>query len=186
MRIVHPETGVQLEPGQRGEICVKGATFMKGYIKRDPVTYLDADGFFHTQDGGYLDADGCLVWEGRLGNVIKTGGANVSPLEIDAALAGYPGLAHRVRVGVPHATLGEAIVLCAVRAESAEVGASELRAHLRRRLAAYKVPRHVLWLERTEITFTGSAKVQIAPLRELAIAKLRDARVEIAGERYGC
>ena len=73
--------------GERGEICVKGPTLMLGYVGTPLDETLDAEGFFRTGDGGYLDEEGRLFWEGRLTDIIKTGGANVSPLEIDEALA---------------------------------------------------------------------------------------------------
>src|SRR4030095_3281719 len=80
VRIVDPHTGETLAPGEKGEIAGKGLTLMSGYAKGGPELYLDADGFFRTQDGGYFDEAGDLHWTGRLSNLIKTGGANVSPL----------------------------------------------------------------------------------------------------------
>ncbi len=185
LRIVDPETGAPVDDESDGEIAVKGATFMRGYYKVDPELYLDSEGYFHTQDGGSLDKDGYLHWTGRLSNLIKTGGANVSPLEIEGKLSKYPGLRAGLAVGVPHPTLGEAVVLCAVTAKGASLDVAALRASLKQWLSAYKVPRHVLLFGDDEIEYTGNQKIQTGPLREKALERLRRDQVEIAGFRYG-
>jgi len=185
IRIVDPATGVVLsEAGARGEIAVRGVTLMAGYHKVDPAVYLDADGFFHTQDGGYFDADGYLHWTGRLSNLIKTGGANVSPAEIEAALAERDELLIRQAVGVPHPALGEVIVLCVVAREGSAPDEAGLRSWLATRLAAYKQPKRVLFFDPGEIQYTANQKIQIAPLRELALAKLQQEGAVIDGVLY--
>ena len=185
VRIVDPETGALLPTGEKGEICLRGPTFMAGYHKVEPENYLDADGYFHTQDGGFLDADGYLHWKGRLSNLIKTGGANVSPLEIEAALVDAPGLKAAHAIGVPHPTLGEVVVLCAIPVDPAKPPDPEhLRSLLRERLASYKVPREVLSFRDDEVSYTGSQKVQLEPLLERALAKLAEAETVIAGHSY--
>jgi fatty-acyl-CoA synthase len=185
LRIVDPHTGAVLPPGEKGEIAVKGLTLMSGYAKVEPELYLDADGFFHTQDGGHLDAAGELHWTGRLSNLIKTGGANVSPLEIEERAGRFPGVRSAHAVGVPHPTLGEAIVLCVVPTEGAPVDVAGLGAFLREALSAYKLPRAVFVLRPDEVIYTGSQKVQVDPLRERAHAKLCEGAVTIAGYGYG-
>jgi acyl-CoA synthetase (AMP-forming)/AMP-acid ligase II len=185
LRIVDPHTGAVLPPGEKGEIAVRGLTLMSGYAKVEPELYLDADGFFHTQDGGHLDAAGELHWTGRLSNLIKTGGANVSPLEIEERAGRFAGVRSAHAVGVPHPTLGEAIVLCVVPTEGAAVDVAGLAAFLREALSAYKLPRAIFLLRPDEISYTGSQKVQVDPLREHALAKLREGGITIAGHGYG-
>ncbi len=185
IRIVDPETGAPLPPGEEGEIIVKGATFMRGYYKLPPERYLDENGFFHTQDGGFFDAQGFLHWSGRLSNVIKTGGANVSPIEIERALDKLEGLKAGVVVGIPHPTLGELLVLCAVPQEGASLGEDEVRRFLRGKLAAYKVPRRVLFFRAEELSLTANQKIQVAPLREAAQRRLAAEGALIEGHRYG-
>ncbi len=186
VRILDPITGSRLPAGEKGEIAVRGPTLMIGYAKVDPEQVFDADGFFHTQDAGWLDADGRLHWKGRLSHVIKTGGANVSPLEIEGALADYPGLEAAHAVGVPHPTLGEAIVLCTVATgDGMALEEEAIRIHLKARLASYKLPRFVLPLAPEEVPYTGTQKVQPQPLREKALAALEAAHIEIAGHTYG-
>jgi fatty-acyl-CoA synthase len=185
VRIVDPHTGAVLAAGEKGEIAVRGLTLMSGYAKVEPELFLDADGFFHTQDGGYLDEAGDLHWTGRLSNLIKTGGANVSPLEIETALASHPDVKLAVAVGVGHPTLGEVVVLCAVPVAGRTVDEAAIRAFLRQRLAAYKVPRRVLAFRADQVSYTGNQKVQVEPLRKLAVERLAAERAEIDGHRFG-
>jgi fatty-acyl-CoA synthase len=185
LRIVDPASGTRLErPGEAGEIAVKGLTFMKGYSKVEPELYLDDDGFFRTQDGGSFDEEGYLHWSGRLSNLIKTGGANVSPLEIETAAAELDSLALAAAVGVPHPVLGEVIVLCAVPAPGREADETGVREALRNRLAAYKVPRRILFFDAAQLSFTANQKLQLGPLRKLALARLQAEGAEIDGIRY--
>ncbi len=184
IRIVDAETGAPVPAGAPGEIAVRGATLMRGYAKVMPELVFDADGWFRTQDGGSLDAEGFLHWTGRLSNLIKTGGANVSPVEIEAALARHPDLQVAVAVGVGHPTLGEVIVLCAVPAPGRSLDEAEIRRFLRERLAAYKVPKRVLVFRADELAYTGNQKVQVDPLRELAVQRLAAEGAEIDGYRF--
>jgi fatty-acyl-CoA synthase len=184
VRIVDPHTGATLSRGEKGEIAVKGLTLMSGYAKVEPELFLDADGFFHSQDGGHLDANGELHWSGRLSNLIKTGGANVSPLEIEERAGRFPGVRSAHALGVPHPTLGEAIVLCVVPTPDASVDVPGLETFLRESLSAYKLPRAVFVLRPEEVSYTGSQKVQVEPLREWALSRLRGAGATIAGHSY--
>jgi fatty-acyl-CoA synthase len=185
LRIVDPGSGEELPTGAAGEIAVKGVTLMRGYYKVAAENCFDADGYFRTQDGGSLDAEGHLHWTGRLSNLIKTGGANVSPVEIEESLAKHPSVKVAAVVGVEHPTLGEIVVLCAVPVSGAKIDEAELRGWLRERLAAYKVPKRVLAFRAEEIAYTGNQKVQIAPLREAARQRLAAEGAVIDGHRYG-
>jgi fatty-acyl-CoA synthase len=173
VKIVDPLTGIIVPRGERGQICVKGPTLMLGYVGTPLDETLDAEGFLRTDDGGHLDDSGRLFWEGRLTDIIKTGGANVSPLEVDEAIAGHPGVKVTHTVGVPHETLGEVVVACIVPREDATLDAEQIRGFLRERLASYKVPRHVLILREDEIILTGNAKIRSGHLRQLAAMRLQ-------------
>jgi fatty-acyl-CoA synthase len=173
LKIVDPETGAVVPRGERGEIAVKGPTLMLGYIDVPIDESLDEEGFFRTGDGGYMDDAGRLVWEGRLTDIIKTGGANVSPVEIDGVLAGYPGLRVGRTVGVPHETLGEVVVTCVVPHDGVTLEEAAIRDFLKERLASYKVPRRVLFFREDELSMTGTAKVKSGRLRELAAKRIK-------------
>ncbi len=172
IRIVDPLTGHVLRRGEPGEIAVKGPTLMLGYLRVAAEDTFDSEGFFRTGDGGFTDEQGQLHWQGRLNDIIKTGGANVSPLEIDAVLRECPGVKVAATVGVPHDTLGEIVVACVVREPSAALDEAQVRAFLGKRLSSYKVPRRVLFISEADLTLTGSNKVKTAPLRELAARQL--------------
>jgi fatty-acyl-CoA synthase len=171
-KIVDPLSGEIVPLGARGEIAVKGPTLMLGYIGAPPDETFDPQGFFRTGDGGYVDARGRLVWEGRLNDIIKTGGANVSPVEVDGVLAACPGLKVSQTVGVPHETLGEIVVACVVPHADAEVDETDVRDFLKQHLASYKIPRRVLFVREDELSLTGTAKVKLSDLRALAQKKL--------------
>ena len=172
LKITDPLTGGIVARGQAGEIRVKGPTLMLGYIGTPLDETLDAEGFFPTGDGGYLDETGRLYWQGRLTDIIKTGGANVSPREVDEALIEHSGVKVAQTVGVPHDTLGEAVVACVVPHDGVLLDTDELLAFLRQRLASYKVPRHVLFFREDEVAVTGNAKIKAGELRELAAKRL--------------
>ena len=184
MRIVDPVSGEPVEADTHGEIAVRGVTFMRGYYKVEPELYLDDEGFFLTNDGGSIDEQGFLHWTGRLDNLIKTGGANVSPVEIENAVGGYPGLKAAVAIAVPHPTLSEVVVLCVVPTEGATLEEDGIRSFLREKIAAYKVPRCVLAFREDELAYTGNQKIQAGPLREAALRRLEELGREIDGHRY--
>ncbi len=174
IKIVDPFTGETVRRGERGEIAQKGPTLMLGYIGVPLEETFDADGFFRTGDGGYIDERDRLVFEGRLTDIIKTGGANVSPVEVDGVLATCPGVRMSLTVGVPHATLGEMVVSCVVPQEGSKLEELALREFLKSHLASYKAPRRVLFMREEELKLTGSAKVKLSGLRELAAKRLEE------------
>ena len=185
LRILDKTTGTSLPQGEEGEIAVKGLTLMRGYYKVAPEVAFDEDGYFHTQDGGHLDADGYLHWKGRMSNIIKTGGANVSPLEITDALLSYPNMRTGISFGAPHPSLGEVIVLCAVAIQGCELQEDKIHAFLKAKLSAYKLPRKILLFSESDLSFTGNQKIQTNKLFDKALARLRDEALEIDGVNYG-
>ena len=175
IKIVDPLSGELLKRGERGEIAVKGPTLMIGYLGVPPEVAFDANGFYRTGDAGWIDEQDRLHFEGRLSTVIKTGGANVSPLEVDTVLESFAGVKVARCVGIPDAALGERIVACVVQAEGAKVFPEQLRAFAAARLASYKLPRQFLFLAENDLQLTGSAKIKPAELRALALRKLAEA-----------
>jgi fatty-acyl-CoA synthase len=155
---------------------------MKGYLKVAPEEVFDEDGFFATGDAGFVDDNSMLHWVGRTNDLIKTGGANVSPVEIENELLRHPGLKAAFAVGVPHETLGETVVVCAVAHLDRGVDEDDVRAFLRGRLASYKIPRRVLFFGEDDLVLTGNAKVRTDDLRRLAAERLAAERR--AAERH--
>ena len=172
IKIVDPSTGKTVPLGTRGEIAVKGPTLMLGYIGIPLDETLDAQGFFRTADSGYIDEHGRLFWEGRLNDIIKTGGANVSPLEVDDVIRRCPGVKVSQTVGVADALLGELVVTCIVPHAGRILSEDDVRNFAKERLASFKAPRRVLFFAEEELKTTGSAKIKTAELRRLAAERI--------------
>lgn len=166
-RIVDPETGATLAPGAAGEICVRGDSLMLGLYKRERAETFDADGWYHTGDAGFFDAEGRLFFKGRLGEMIKTAGANVTPSEVESVLMGFAEVKAAFVVGVADAVRGENVAAAVVPEPGAAIDVADLRARVKAQLAAYKVPRHVLVAELGALPFTDSGKIEKRKLRAL-------------------
>lgn len=168
MRVVDPTTGANLPAGREGELLVRGTTVMASYYKKRARDCFDTDGFFHTGDRAFLDSDGYLHFLGRLRDVIKVAGANVSPAEVEQVLHAYPGVRSAAIVGIPHPERGETIVAFLVPKPEQHLDQDQLGAFCRHHLAAYKVPRHFFILTPEEWPELGSGKVDKSALRQRA------------------
>lgn len=173
LRVIDPDTGRLLGRGESGELAVAGPTLMQHYVGKTPEECFDPDGFFHTGDAGWFDEDGFLHWTGRRSEMIKTGGANVSPAEIEVALRAFgPAKLARV-IGRPDPRLGEIAVLCLVLRDGEDASAEDVRSFLRERLASYKVPKEIVFLSDGEVPMTSSdTKVRDEELRRVVDARL--------------
>jgi len=158
-RIVDPETGAVLPPGTSGEICVRGYSVMQALYKVEREDAFDRDGFYHTGDAGFFNAEGVLFFQGRLGEMIKTGGANVSPREVEQALIAQPEVEEAYVVGLPDPDRGQLVAAALVARGQSSVDPDELRQRMKRELSAYKVPRHLVVMRREDLPMTSSGKV---------------------------
>jgi acyl-CoA synthetase (AMP-forming)/AMP-acid ligase II len=156
LRVVDPDSGRALGVGEEGELAIKGPTLMKRYLGQAPEACFDADGFFHTGDAGHVDAAGYVHFSGRRTEMIKTGGANVSPAELEVQLRACAPVKLARIVGVPDPRLDELVVACITLKDGVEATAEDIQAFLRERVAAYKVPKRVLFFADGEIPMTGS------------------------------
>jgi fatty-acyl-CoA synthase len=156
LRVVDPDTGRALGEGETGELAIKGPTLMLGYLGKRPEDCFDADGFFHTGDAGSVDADAFVHWEGRRTEMIKTGGANVSPAELEVQLRACPPVKLARIVGVADPRLDQLVVACITLKEGAEATEENIKGFLRERVASYKVPKRVLFFDDGEIPMTTS------------------------------
>jgi fatty-acyl-CoA synthase len=172
LRVVDPDTGALLEVGQSGELLIQGPTLMEHYVGKSREESFDRDGWYRTGDVGHVDANGHVHWTGRRTEMIKTGGANVSPAEIEVQLRAHPGVRLARVLAMPDPRLEQIAVLCVELVEGHASDADGLRAFLRERLAAYKVPKQVLFFAPGEIPLTASGtKVVDAALRALVVAR---------------
>ena len=159
-----------------------------GYY-RDPennVRAFDPEGYFLTGDLGMLDAEGRLHFRGRLKELIKSGGINISPLEVEAYLMTYPKVQYAAVVGLPDATKGEVPVVAVELRAGETATAEEVRGFCRDHIASYKIPVHVVFLRRDEFPRTSTGKVQKTELRGVIAGRLQSSSValthrEVAG-----
>ncbi len=168
-RIVDPDTGDEMPAGQPGEIWIRGYSLMLGLLGRDPADVFEPGGWYRTGDSGILDTDGHLYFRGRLGTVIKAGGTNVAPREVELAIESQPDVMHAFVVGVPaDGGRGEAVAAAVVTKPGVGIDPEDLRSRLRADMASYKVPRHVaVFAERSDLPWLESGKVDLQGLRRL-------------------
>jgi fatty-acyl-CoA synthase len=171
-KIIAPETGAPLPPDTPGELCCRGYGVMQGYYKKPEETAkaMDGDGWLHSGDMATMRPDGTLRFFGRYKDMLKVGGENVDPMEVEALLLQHPAVSQAQVVGVPDARLQEVACACVVLLPGAQMDASELIAFCRGKVASFKVPRHVLVMH--EYPMTASGKVQKVKLRALSIEAL--------------
>jgi fatty-acyl-CoA synthase len=160
-RIVDPQTGDLLPPGEVGEVRVKGYV-TTGYYK-DPARTreaFDEHGFFRTGDLGMLDAEGYLHFRGRIKEMVKTGGINVAPIEVEEVLLAHPAVQAAFVTGVPDAVHDELLAAVIVPKRGASLSEREVTEHCRKSLAAYKVPRLIRFATEEDLPLTTTGKVQ--------------------------
>ena len=159
------ETGQHLPVGTTGEVVIRGPNLTKGYRNNpDANAAAFSDGWFRTGDQGLFDPEGYLRLTGRLKEIINRGGEKVSPLEIDEVLIAHPEVAQAVTFALPHEKLGEEVAAALVLREGAKTSEGEIREFAGRRLADFKVPRKVIFLD--EIPKGPTGKLQRIGLAE--------------------
>jgi len=180
IRIRDLETGAILGPGQSGEIQIRGWSVMRGYYDKPEETArtIDPEGWLSSGDLGVLGTDGRLQFLGRAKEILRVGGENVSPLEIEDVLHRHPKVRLAQVTGVPDARLVEVPAAFVVLREGETCDPQELVEWVKARLAGFKVPRYVRMIENFEaIGMTGSGKIQRNRLRDYAkqVLNLTDA-----------
>lgn len=167
-RIADPDTGAPVPQGVPGEICVRGYVVMQGYYGQPEETAraIDSEGWLHTGDIGWLDEAGNVHLEGRLKELIIRGGENISPKEIEAVFFDDEHVVRCKAVGVPDEHYGEEVCLCIVSNPEKPCSEAYIRQVLSGRIAAFKIPRYILFLENLPATSTG--KIQLQALKDMA------------------
>ena len=172
IRVVDPDTGRDQPAGTAGEILVRGYTVTPGYYAKPEATAaaIDAEGFVHTGDMGVLRPDGHLRFMGRYKDMLKIGGENVDPMEVEAFLMSHPSINLAAVVSYPDARLSE-VGVAFVRCEPGHsLREEDVLAHCRGRIASFKIPRAVIFVD--DFPMTGSGKIQKVKLREEALRRL--------------
>jgi fatty-acyl-CoA synthase len=172
LRIVDPATGAIQTTGEQGEIQTRGFSVMRGYYKKPEETAaaFTADGWLRSGDTGVLLACGHLRFIGRSKDMLKVGGENVDPMETEGLLLEHPAVHQVAVVALPDARLSEVPVAFVERAPGTTIDADGVIAYCRGKLASFKVPRHVIFIDAFPMTETG--KIKKADLREDAKRRL--------------
>jgi acyl-CoA synthetase (AMP-forming)/AMP-acid ligase II len=158
-KVVDPESGETLPTGSDGEICVRGYNVMQGLYKLEREQVFDRNGFYHTGDGGHFDTEGRLFFQARLGDMIKTAGANVTPREVEVLMEAFPEVQSAFVVGVPDPARGQDVAAALVLDSGRDLSATQCRQRLREEISAYKLPRHYFFYAKADLPFTDSGKI---------------------------
>ncbi|WP_021024801.1 AMP-binding protein [Comamonas sp. B-9] len=173
VKIVSPETGETVAPGQSGELCTRGYSVMHGYWGDEAKTReaIDGDGWMHTGDLATMDADGYVNIVGRIKDMVIRGGENIYPREIEEFLYTHPQVQDVQVVGVPDSRFGEELCAWVIVKAGQSLDAEALRSYCKGRVAHYKVPRYIEFVEAFPMTVTG--KIQKFKIREAMIESLK-------------
>lgn len=166
IRVTDPSTGKQLATGDIGMIEVRGPNVFKGYWRMPQKTAeeLRTDGFFITGDLGRIDDRGYVAIVGRGKDLIITGGFNVYPKEVEAAIDQIDGVKESAVIGLPHKDFGEGVTAIVVRAQNGDVTETAILSHLQSRLAKFKLPKKIIFVD--DLSRNAMGKVQKAVMRQ--------------------
>ncbi|MEM9255349.1 MAG: class I adenylate-forming enzyme family protein [Pseudomonadota bacterium] len=158
-KIVDPDGGETLAHDQDGEICIRGYNLMQGLYKMERQDCFDEDGYYHSGDAGRMNQNGVLFFQSRLGDMIKTAGANVTPREVEIIIDEQDEVQASYVVGLPHPDRGQEVAAAVVLIGGADLDADALRDRLKQSLSAYKIPGQIFFCTKEAIPFTDSGKV---------------------------
>jgi malonyl-CoA/methylmalonyl-CoA synthetase len=166
VRVCDPQSGAILDTDEIGMLEVRGPNVFSGYWRLPEKTAAEfrPDGFFITGDLGRIDARGYVHIVGRGKDLVITGGYNVYPIEVEAEIDALPGVIESAVIGVPHADFGEGVTAVVVADRAAGLDEAAVRSALERRLAKFKLPKRVLFVD--ELPRNTMGKVQKSMLRE--------------------
>ncbi len=168
-KVIDPESGVIVPNGELGELCARGYSVTKGYYKKPEETKkaIDGDGWLHTGDMVTMRDDGAIRFLGRFKDMLKVGGENVDPTEVENFLLTHPAVAQVQIVGAYDPKLGEVVCACVVPNPGFTVTNADLAAHCHRQLASFKAPRYTMAMD--DFPITPSGKVQKFVLRDMVV-----------------
>ena len=171
VRIVDTETGEDLPTGERGEVLIKGYNMLDGY-HRDPVKTaeaIDADGWYHSGDIGSLDSDGHMRFHGRFKDMLKVGGENVAAAEVETVLEAHEAVELSQVIGIPDQRLVEVPAAFVKLTNGFRPSEAELIAFAKERIASFKVPRHIRYVDEWPMS---ASKIQKFKLRQRLMDEL--------------
>ena len=168
-KIIDPESGEEKPIGENGEIIVRGYGVMMGYYKKPEATAAcyDEDGWFHTGDTGFRREDGYVRFLGRYKDMLKVGGENVDPMEVEGLLLQFDGVQQVAVVSFPDPRLTEIPLAFVQRKPNANMSEDDVIEYCRGKVATFKIPKHVIFID--EFPMTASGKIRKVELREIAV-----------------
>ncbi|HJR24758.1 MAG TPA: class I adenylate-forming enzyme family protein [Acidimicrobiales bacterium] len=174
-KVIDPVTGEDLPVGETGELCIRGYSLMQGLHKRERADVFTADGWYRTGDGGFLDADGHFYFTGRLGDLIKSSGMNITPRDVELVIEAMPEVVLAFVAGVPHPDRGEDVAAAVALRPGAVLDEQEIKARVKAEIASYKVPRHVaVFSDQAELPWLDSGKVDRRKLTALLVERFAE------------
>ncbi|HEX8925067.1 MAG TPA: AMP-binding protein, partial [Terriglobales bacterium] len=178
IKVVDPVTGHVVPHGGIGEICTRGYLVMKGYYKDAASTAktIEPDGWLHSGDLGTMDKNGYVRVTGRIKEMIIRGGENIYPREIEEFLYTCPAIENVQIVGVPSEKYGEEVMAWIKLKNGAELTSEEVVQFCRGKIASFKIPRHIKFVD--AFPMTGSGKIQKFKMREAWVAEMKAAQTE--------
>ena len=179
VKVLDPETNQEVPVGVQGEMCCKGFNVMKGYYKNPKATaeIIDENGYLHSGDLGVKDENGNYRITGRIKDMIIRGGENIYPREIEEFLYHLPGVRDVQVAGVPSKKYGEEVGAFIILDEGVKLTVDEVRDYCRGRIARYKIPKYVFFVD--EYPLTGSGKIQKFKLRDLSLKLCAEQGIEV-------
>ena len=179
VKVLDPSTGEECPVGVQGEMCCRGFNVMKGYYKNPQATaeVIDENGFLHSGDLGVKDENGFYRITGRIKDMIIRGGENIYPREIEEFLYHMEGIRDVQVAAVPSKKYGEEVGAFIILNEGAKMEPEDVREFCRGKIARYKIPKYVFFVD--QFPLTGSGKIQKFKLKELSLKLCEEQGIEV-------
>jgi acyl-CoA synthetase (AMP-forming)/AMP-acid ligase II len=175
-KIVDPVTLEDQPVGETGELWLRGYSLMLGLHKKERAETFTPDGWYRTGDGGYFDEDGHFYFTGRMGDLIKSAGMNITPRDVELVLEAMPEVVMAFVTGIPAGERGEDVAAAIALRPGDTLEAEEVRKRVKEEIASYKVPRHVaVFADQTELPWLDSGKIDRRRLTTILVERFAEA-----------
>ena len=175
-KIVDPVTLQDQPVGASGELWLRGYSLMLGLHKRERADVFTPDGWYRTGDGGYFDDDGHFYFTGRMGDLIKSAGMNITPRDVELSLEAMPEVAMAFVTGIDAGERGQDVVAAIALRPGETLDEDEARKRVKEEIASYKVPRHIaVFGDQTELPWLDSGKIDRRRLTAILDERFREA-----------
>ena len=174
-KIVDPVTLEDQPIGESGELWLRGYSLMLGLHKRERAEVFTPDGWYRTGDGGYFDEDGHFYFTGRMGDLIKSAGMNITPRDVELALEAMPEVVMAFVTGIDAGERGQDVVAAIALRPGETLDEDEARKRVKEDIASYKVPRHIaVFGDQTDLPWLDSGKIDRRRLTAILEERFRD------------